>query len=77
MTDKEIDAYKHRLHVKAWKARNRDKWLALKRAYYQRRKAFIIQKNIAWAKANPEKVKAIRETYKARLKARKATASHA
>jgi hypothetical protein len=52
MTDKEIKAYKarlrreadptkHRQHVKAWKIRNREKWLALKRAYYQRRKARI------------------------------------
>jgi hypothetical protein len=52
MTDKEIKAYKarvrreadptkHRQQVKAWKVRNRDKWLAIKRAYYQRRKARI------------------------------------
>jgi hypothetical protein len=52
MTEKEIKAYKarirreadptkHRQQVKAWKVRNRDKWLAIKRAYYLRRKARI------------------------------------
>jgi len=52
MTDKEIKVYKarlrreadptkHRQQVKAWKIRNREKWLAIKRAYYQRRKARI------------------------------------
>ena len=37
--DKGRNPVKHRAYVKAWKERNRDKWRATKRAYYQRRKA--------------------------------------
>ena len=37
--DKNRNPVKHRANVKAWKERNRDKWRATKRAYYQRRKA--------------------------------------
>ena len=39
--DKNRNPVKHRANVKAWKERNRDKWRATKRAYYQRRKARI------------------------------------
>jgi len=37
--DKGRNPVKHRAYVKAWKERNRDKWRATKRAYYQRRKS--------------------------------------
>jgi hypothetical protein len=37
--DKGRNPVKQRANVKAWKERNRDKWRATKRAYYQRRKA--------------------------------------
>jgi len=37
--DKGRDPVKQRAYVKAWKQRNREKWKAAKRAYYQRRKA--------------------------------------
>ena len=37
--DKGRNLVKQRANVKAWKERNRDKWRATKRAYYQRRKA--------------------------------------
>jgi hypothetical protein len=37
--DKGRNPVKQRACVKAWKERNRDKWRAAKRAYYQRRKA--------------------------------------
>jgi hypothetical protein len=37
--DKGRDPVKQRAYVKAWKQRNREKWKATKRAYYQRRKA--------------------------------------
>jgi len=37
--DKGRDPVKQRAYVKAWKQRNREKWNATKRAYYQRRKA--------------------------------------
>jgi hypothetical protein len=37
--DKGRNPVKQRAYVKAWKERNRDKWRATKRAYYQRRKA--------------------------------------
>ena len=37
--DKGRNPVKQRANVKAWKQRNRDKWRAIKRAYYQRRKA--------------------------------------
>jgi len=37
--DKGRNPVKQRANVKAWKDRNRDKWRATKRAYYQRRKA--------------------------------------
>ena len=43
MTDKEIDAYKHRIHVKAWKARNPEKVKAYKHKQYLRRKARLKQ----------------------------------
>ena len=39
MTDKEIEAFKHRIHVKEWKARNPEKVKAYKRIGYLRRKA--------------------------------------
>ena len=48
MTDKEIDAFKHRIAVKAWKARNREKVKAYKRKQYLHRKARLKQ-----AKAQP------------------------
>lgn len=47
MTDKEIEAFKHRLYVKAWKSRNPEKVKAAKRLSYLRRKARLKQ-----AKAN-------------------------
>jgi hypothetical protein len=37
--DKGRNPVKQRAYVKAWKQRNREKWKATKRAYYQRRKA--------------------------------------
>jgi hypothetical protein len=37
--DKGRNPVKHRVYAKAWKERNRDKWRASKRLYYQRRKA--------------------------------------
>jgi len=37
--DKGRNPVKHRVYVKAWKERNRDKWREAKRLYYQRRKA--------------------------------------
>lgn len=37
--DKGRNPVKHRVYAKAWKERNRDKWRATKRLYYQRRKA--------------------------------------
>jgi hypothetical protein len=48
MTDKEIDAYKHRIAVKAWKTRNREKVKAYKRQEYLRRKT-----RLKLAKAQP------------------------
>jgi hypothetical protein len=43
MTEKEAEAFKHRIHVKEWKARNPEKVKAYKRAQYLRRKARLKQ----------------------------------
>ena len=43
MTDKEIEAFKNRIRVKEWKARNPEKVKAYKRIGYLRRKARLKQ----------------------------------
>ena len=43
MTEAEAHAFKNRIHVKAWKARNPEKVKACKRKQYLRRKARIKQ----------------------------------
>ena len=43
MTEKEAEAFKHRIHVKEWKARNPEKVKAYKRKQYLSRKARLKQ----------------------------------